>query len=111
MYAALLIIVVLILLWVIRRKCAKKILWFYRPDCGWCHKMEGEWNKLESAAVFSIYPIDTQRININDPMNRSLALKYNVTQVPFIIKLSKDGVQNVYQGNRSFEDMYDWMRK
>jgi thiol-disulfide isomerase/thioredoxin len=108
MQALIIVFFIIILLWAVRKKYNKKIIWFYRPNCGWCNKMESAWQQLERSTMFSIIPIETQKININDPVNHSIAQTYGVSGVPFIIKLTQDQSHNIYNGDRSFQDMYQW---
>jgi hypothetical protein len=104
------VILIIIILLLLRRVFAKRVLWFYRMDCGHCQRMHSEWDKFETQAAFSMFPpIHTRKIDINDPANMDMAANYQVQGVPFIVKLSEDGVRNLYDGNRTAEDLFKWV--
>lgn len=88
----------------------KQVIWFYRPDCGHCHNMKPEWDKFSSAMCLTVFPhIETKKIDISDPQNAYLAENYEVSGVPFIVKLEDDGVRNIYNGDRTYGDLSRWV--
>lgn len=103
------IVMLIFILVLLRKTYAKRVIWFYRPDCGHCQKMHPEWDKFESSAVFTVFPpIEAKKININEPQNATMAENYEVQGVPFIVKLDNDGVRNIYNGSRTSEDIFRW---
>lgn len=74
------------------------IIWFYMPGCGHCTKMEGEWTKFCSQLPKHIR---VKKIDITDPKNQKITMKYNVQGVPYIIRLCSNGSFSVYQGDRT----------
>ena len=75
------------------------IIWFHRPDCGFCVKMEPEWQKFRKMAPSNIL---LKKINIRDYPD--MADDFGVEGVPFIVKVvGKKRV--VYKGDRSAGDL------
>lgn len=79
------------------------IIWFQRPSCPHCSRMQGEWNKFLQSARIETPDIEIKEVNIEkDPQ---IARKYNITSVPFIIKIKPCGKQIVYDGDRTAETL------
>ncbi len=103
------IVLLLIILFLIHRNYSKKVIWFYRPDCGYCRQMEPEWEKFQFRAKFTIFPpIEVKKININEERNFDIAQNYGVNSVPFIVKLENDGVRNIYGDERISDNIFKW---
>ncbi len=108
-FASIIILAIIFLL--LLRKClSKKVMWFYRPDCGYCQKMENEWKKVEIDSMFTLLPpIDAVKININEACNAKIAENYGVNSVPFIVKLDHNGIRDVYNGERKAKSILSWV--
>jgi len=101
------IIVLIILLahiyksYFMKSKAGTTILWFYRDGCGWCHKMQADWDKFSQMVAdnpdISIHKINTEK-------NQKMAEDYGVSGVPHIVKVCK-GKRIVYSGSRSADDL------
>lgn len=74
------------------------IIWFYRPGCGWCDKMNPEWERFEKMA-----PSNLTLKKINTAEEQEMAEDFGVQGVPFIVKVV-DGKRKVFQGERSAEN-------
>ena len=88
-----------------------KVIWFYKPGCGYCDRMRNAWNRLK----YSGLPpnITLQEINTALPENANIAAEYSVSGVPHIIK-QRVGVNGklsvrVYDGDRSTNSMRSWI--
>ncbi len=104
-------IMILIILILIVQVNTIRVLWFYRPDCGYCQSMRSEWDKFESSCVFTMFPkISPKKININEESNRKLSENYEVQGVPHIVKLELDGYRDVFNGPREAEVLMAWSR-
>ncbi len=102
-------VLILIILFLIYKNYSRKVIWFYRPDCLYCRQMEPEWAKFQFKARFSILPpIEVKKININDAQNAHIVDNYDVKGVPFIVKLERDGIRNIYNDKRVSENLFKW---
>ncbi len=105
LFISLMIIIILLM----RNACSRKVIWFYRPDCGHCQNMMSNWESFETrCALTMLPPVSTKKVNINEPNNQELAQNYGVQGVPFIVRLDGDGYRNLYSGDRSAEDLLHW---
>lgn len=75
-----------------------KIMLFHRPDCGFCKRLEPEWNKFEGMAS----DIIIEKINIYE--NPDMTNKFNINGVPTIIAMKNDQRYD-YDGDRSAESI------
>ncbi len=102
------VIIFILLVLTLRWSCRKQVLWFYRPTCGYCSAMQGDWDEFSSSAMFNIWPyIETMKVNLDDPINANLADKYNVNAVPYLIRVNGDNI-DIYEGNRKSNDILAW---
>jgi len=109
MSAVLLITSLIILILILRLYNGKQVIWFYRPDCGYCANMMDTWSSFEKRCYSTIFPpLSSMKININEPENAELVADYNITSVPHIIKLERGGLRKVYNGDRSYGDLLKW---
>jgi thiol-disulfide isomerase/thioredoxin len=74
------------------------ILWFFRPGCGHCDRMEAAWKKFASNL-----PADVAVEKINVMENPDMAEDFRVEGVPHIVKVV-NGKRIIYSGDRSAED-------
>lgn len=82
-----------------KKTSGKKLMLFYRPDCGHCQRLKPEWDRFEHMADSDL---EIQKINITD--NTDIASHYNVQGVPTIMLL-KGEFRMDYNGNRTAEDI------
>jgi hypothetical protein len=82
------------------------ITFFHRPSCGYCTKMNGDWDTFVSQKPSWV---KTRKINVSDPKNKSIASKYNIRGVPHIVK-EKRGRKEVYSGNRKANNLLSWSK-
>lgn len=95
-----LIILIIYLLYRYARKNKKiVIVWFYRPDCGYCTEMEDEWDNFTYNVPSNVY---VKKININK--NRAIANKFNVSGVPYIIKITNKKITE-FKGERTSDNL------
>ncbi len=109
MYMVAIVTLCIIILLLFRNICARRVIWFYRPDCGYCKRMEQEWARFESMCTTSLFPpIVVKKININDPLYKDLAENFDVMGVPHIVKIGDNYRRKVYTGDRTAGDLYSW---
>jgi thiol-disulfide isomerase/thioredoxin len=75
------------------------VIWFYRPGCGFCTRMEPAW-----AEFASMVPANINIRKINTLENREMADDFGVSGVPFIVKVT-DNDRQIYEGDRSAQDL------
>ncbi len=102
------VVLVILLLVHIYQMNSSRVYWFYSPTCGHCQNMEAAWEELESTMLMMVKPV---RINIKDEINRAMADNFGVDSVPTIYKVDPTGQRELYQGDRSPEDLVAWARK
>ena len=78
------------------------IIWFYRPGCGYCTRMNDEWEKFAAQAPSYI---QLYKINVSNPKYVQMANEYDVTGVPHIVK-EKNGRRTVFKGQRTASEFY-----
>lgn len=104
----LLVLICIVILWLVWRLMSKTVYWFYRDTCPHCVDMKPEWDKFEYQCMFSnIRPV---RIDITDSRNQNIVDQYGVESVPTIIKI-ESGMGIVYNGNRTSQDLYEWVTR
>lgn len=99
-------VLVLVVLFLYRTSYAKPIYWFYRKSCGYCKKMEHEWEKFENRMSMSM-KIKCIKIDTTDDRNRRLVKDFDIQSVPMIYKIEK-GVRYKYEGNRVASEFENW---
>ena len=72
------------------------IIWFHRPGCGFCTRMNDEWEMFTSQAPNYVKVL---KINASDPKYAQMAKFYEVNGVPHIVK-EKNGRRSVFEGPR-----------
>jgi hypothetical protein len=71
--------------------------------------MQGEWQKVESKTKWAYLPyIELNKIDLDREENRQIGLDFNVTSVPFLVKM-QGGVKNMYNGDRSAQSLLQWI--
>jgi thioredoxin-related protein len=73
---------------------------FYRDGCVHCELFKPEWAKVES-----ILKDRAKKYNTSDPKTASIATQYNVSGVPTIILLDKEGQYETYYGSRDSDSI------
>ncbi len=82
---------------------------FYSPMCVWCKKFWPTWEEFDKKMKMS-KNLSLVGVNASDPKNEQLAFYYNVSSYPTIILVTPD--KNIeYVGNRSIEDLHDFVMK
>jgi protein disulfide-isomerase-like protein len=82
------------------------MIFFYAPWCGHCKNAKPEFEKLMKMAKGKAYMIDCDA-------NQEIAQKYDIKGFPTIRyypRGPKNGNPREYQGNRTAEDMMDFMK-
>jgi hypothetical protein len=103
------VIIVIILLLILMRCFNRKLIWFYDPNCGFCRQMESEWSKLETLSIFTfIPPLSTRKVDITKLCNLKFVRNFNVSSVPHIVRINRDGSRDVYTGSRKALDIWYW---
>lgn len=91
--------------------CNKTIVYrFYRPTCGYCTSTQDDWDSFKFNGITSLIFGYDVNLDDEDEDNLKLARKYKVNSVPTIIAVLPDGTANVYNGNRSADDILAWAR-
>lgn len=101
-----LIILILIILFLYRKAYAKPIYWFYRKSCGYCRKMEPEWEKFENRMAMSL-KIKCIKIDTADDRNSRIVRDFDIQSVPTIYKID-NGVRYKYEGDRIAAEFEKW---
>lgn len=101
----LVVLVVLILFYLFSGNSNKKetIIWFHRPSCPHCVRMQAEWDKFVQIAKIETPDVEIKEVNIEE--DPQMAKRYDITSVPFIIKIKPCGKQMVYDGDRTAETL------
>lgn len=91
---------------------AYRLIYFYIPSCSHCKEfMDGD-NSVWSQIVekYKSSPLVVTSINCDLAENENLTTEYQIVQYP-TIKLVNDinGQSNEYSGNRTFDDINDWI--
>jgi thiol-disulfide isomerase/thioredoxin len=84
-----------------------KLIWFFRKGCGWCSRMEPEWNRFLQMPNRQ----DLQIEKISTIENPEMAKDFGVSGVPHIVKVTNMGERIVYEGDRSAESLYKFSNK
>jgi hypothetical protein len=116
MYAILAIgIVLLVYYLVVNQKNSDFIIYrFYSPTCKYCVESEPAWNAFAKLIETSKVPsFSTKKINMQGASKANLILnaKYGGTGqgVPYIIRVNTTtDAYDVYQGNRTANDLATW---
>lgn len=74
---------------------ACKLIWFFRPGCGHCTRMNPAWDEFVKQA-----PSEVEVVKINTQENPDMARDFEVEGVPHIVKVT-DNVRVVYRGDRT----------
>ena len=82
---------------------------FYSPMCGYCRQFMPAWEQLK-AELRGNLNLELRSINATDPQNERLTFYYNVDKYPTII-LVTPGKNIEYVGNRTVDDIKDFLRK
>jgi glutaredoxin len=109
MQAILFILTILVVLYLFSGNSKKEtVIWFHRPSCPHCVNMQGEWNKFVKQANSELRGIEVKDVNIEkDP---ETANKFQITSVPFIIKIKSCGKQMVYTGDRTAKSLMEFAK-
>ncbi len=109
MEVILVILVILTALYLFYGKEKKEtIIWFHRPSCPHCVKMQGEWNKFVKQANIDLQDVEIKDVNIEkDPVT---AEKFHINSVPHIIKIKSCGKQIVYDGDRTAKTLMEFAK-
>lgn len=103
-------ILAILLIWYLFSGNSKKetVIWFHRPSCPHCVRMQGEWNKFVKHAKQELIDVEIKDVNIEkDP---ETADKFQIESVPFILKIKSCGKQMVYDGDRSAKTLMDFAK-
>ena len=93
-------IVILIYIYYYKKNKDKiTIILFYRDGCGFCEKIEPEWNKFKTMVGPNI-----EIKKIDSMENTDMASDFNVVGVPHIVRV-QGTKRYVYSGDRSAEDL------
>lgn len=82
---------------------------FYSPMCGYCKQFMPTWDQLR-AELRDNLDLELRTINATDPQNERITFYYNVNKYPTII-LVTPGKNIEYVGNRTVDDIKDFLRK
>lgn len=80
------------------------VMWFHKPQCGWCRKMEVEWDRFTAMIPKTIH---AKKIDTSKQENFDLARKFKVQTVPHIVKV-KNNKMSVFKGDRTAENFLFW---
>jgi glutaredoxin len=86
-----------------------KIYYFMRDDCKYCIEMKDAWDKVELKLQNS--RILCKKININEPKYKNIKDNFNFKTVPHIVKIYNDGTRNVFEGERTGDEIIAWAYK
>jgi thiol-disulfide isomerase/thioredoxin len=102
------ILIIIVVIYLLYHGCKKynttmsargiTIIWFYRPGCGWCERMESEWDDFVSKAPNNI---NINRVNIIE--NQQMAQDFQVEGVPHIVKIV-NGSRHVFNEERTCDN-------
>lgn len=87
----------------------KEVYLFYATWCGHSKAMLPQWEQ-KVIPHFKDSGVNIISVDVDDEKHKELIDKYNVSAYPTII-LSKEGKNVEYQGNRTAEDIIDWVNK
>ena len=79
---------------------------FYLENCGWCEKMQDDWNKL--------YKKLHKKVKFLKADGRKLDYftdYYCITSYPKIMLVLPDGTDIIYEGKRKYKYMKKWLIK
>ena len=98
----LILLLVLACIYFYRQAYCTHVYWFHKPTCPYCVEMQPAWDLFTSGRPGSV-----KVHKVDKDENPDLAKNFNVTTVPHIVKV-KNGVREVYTGDRSAEDLLKW---
>ncbi len=124
------IVLVLIILYLLRKLSAVRIIWFYSEKCPHCENMKEEWEKFESMARLSLFPpIETSKVDVsfsanmrspNDIIKMSAAdrarmhyiASFNIQGIPHIAKIDANGMQTSFSrgAERKADILMKWAK-
>ncbi len=86
------IVLVLIILYMLRKLYTVRYILFLRPNCPACNEMLTEWSKFEVMAKSNIFPpIETRTELLGDLGAAKLAETYEISGFPQVIRIHPDG--------------------
>tara|TARA_Y100000389_G_scaffold13037_2_gene11662 strand:- start:7848 stop:8180 length:333 start_codon:yes stop_codon:yes gene_type:complete len=82
---------------------------FWADYCGWCTKMEGDWNQLKDKyhdTIVNGKRVKIYQISHENPLAKMFPQKYNysIEGFPTILKLSGEKIES-YERSRNFESL------
>jgi thiol-disulfide isomerase/thioredoxin len=103
-YIILAVIIIIVLIYYSTKSTAYEtdvLIWFYRPGCGHCDRMTGEWEKF----IKMQNRADLRLEKINTLENPKMAEQFGVFGVPYIVRVN-NCIQTVYNGDRTAESLF-----
>ena len=79
------------------------IIRFYRPSCPYCVKSQAAWDKFKASCKFKVVDYNMDIGNYS-----KLLEQYGGKGVPHIVKVKAYGIYEVYNGDRSEQDLMRW---
>ncbi len=100
------LLICFIIVYLYREAYGKKVFWFHRESCGYCKKMEPDWNKFANKMAFSlIIPI---KIDTANEDNSEICKDFNIQSVPAIYKIERN-IRYKYDGERTSGQIEKWV--
>lgn len=87
------------------KKC--KVMLFYAQWCGHCQSLKPKWDSAKTR--FDTTKVEVEEVNADDASSKDLFEKHNVSGFPSIKIVKKDGTVVDYQGDRSEEDLVQFV--
>jgi thiol-disulfide isomerase/thioredoxin len=88
-----------------------KLCFFYMDGCGWCDKFMPVWNKLKQNKVCELYECESSNQNNSiEAKEIESQLKTEISSYPSIY-LQVNGKYKEYEGNRSYEDVLNFIKE
>ena len=86
----------------------KTIAYYHSPTCPYCRKFQPTYDKLQK----NITNIVFTKVNVNkyEEYYSDLFNELKLRGVPSLVKFHR-GKKEVYSGNRTYEDIYNWINK
>jgi thiol-disulfide isomerase/thioredoxin len=89
----------------------KRLVLYFAPWCGHCQKLKPIWSRIESE--YNGYNMDGEPIQVeavNGDQNSASIREMDIKGYPTIVLFKSNGERLFYQGDRSYEDIINFLR-
>ena len=102
------LLLLVFLLHTYRTAYGTRIYYFYKPECKFCKELKPAWRLFSDTCSWTMtVPVE---IDISQSCNDKLKKNFNFKTVPHIVKVKND-TREIYDGERTSENILEWSKK